>query len=72
VSENYDQDQSDRNGVGDFVLYFCAANGTEIVESERFIRLCWMCLLIAALWHFLQNILAPILMSLSAAKNPHR
>jgi E3 ubiquitin-protein ligase RNF139 len=74
MSENYDQDQS--IGTVSAILFYILALQTGLTSlspEKRFIRLCRnLCLLITALLHFLHNIVAPILMSLSAARNPHR
>lgn len=74
LSEDYDEDKS--IGTVSAILFYILALQTGLTSlspDKRFIRLCRnLCLLITALLHFLHNIVAPILMSLSAARNPSR
>lgn len=74
LSEDYDEDKS--IGTVSAILFYILAlqtGLTSLTPDKRFIRLCRnFCLLITALLHFLHNIVAPILMSLSAARNPSR
>lgn len=74
LSEDYDEDKS--IGTVSAILFYILALQTGLTSlspEKRFIRLCRnICLLITALLHFLHNIVAPILMSLSAARNPSR
>lgn len=74
LSEDYDEDKS--IGTVSAILFYILALQTGLTSlppEKRFIRLCRnFCLLITALLHFLHNIVAPILMSLSAARNPSR
>ncbi|XP_062536080.1 protein TRC8 homolog isoform X1 [Armigeres subalbatus] len=74
MSEDYDEDKS--IGTVSAILFYILALQTGLTSlspDKRFIRLCRnLCLLITALLHFLHNIVAPILMSLSAARNPSR
>ncbi|XP_058456926.1 protein TRC8 homolog isoform X2 [Malaya genurostris] len=74
LSEDYDEDKS--IGTVSAILFYILAlqtGLTSLTPDKRFIRLCRnLCLLITALLHFLHNIVAPILMSLSAARNPSR
>lgn len=74
LSEDYDEDKS--IGTVSAILFYILALQTGLTSlspDKRFIRLCRnFCLLITALLHFLHNIVAPILMSLSAARNPSR
>ncbi|XP_035795107.1 protein TRC8 homolog isoform X2 [Anopheles albimanus] len=74
LSEDYDEDKS--IGTVSAILFYILALQTGLTSlspDKRFIRLCRnMCLLVTALLHFLHNIVAPILMSLSAARNPSR
>ncbi|XP_076064379.1 protein TRC8 homolog isoform X2 [Oratosquilla oratoria] len=56
------------------ILFFILAeqSGLTILDSEkRFIRLCRnFCLLFTAVLHFIHNMVNPVLMSLSASRNP--
>uniref|UniRef100_A0A2M4CZ81 Putative e3 ubiquitin ligase n=1 Tax=Anopheles darlingi TaxID=43151 RepID=A0A2M4CZ81_ANODA len=74
LSEDYDEDKS--IGTVSAILFYILALQTGLTSlspDKRFVRLCRnMCLLVTALLHFLHNIVAPILMSLSAARNPSR
>uniref|UniRef100_A0A182W117 RING-type domain-containing protein n=1 Tax=Anopheles minimus TaxID=112268 RepID=A0A182W117_9DIPT len=74
LSEDYDEDKS--IGTVSAILFYILALQTGLTSlspDKRIIRLCRnMCLLVTALLHFLHNIVAPILMSLSAARNPSR
>ena len=74
LSEEYDEDKS--IGTVSAILFYILALQTGLTSlspEKRFVRLCRnLCLLITALLHFLHNIVAPILMSLSAARNPSR
>ncbi|XP_055523403.1 protein TRC8 homolog isoform X2 [Wyeomyia smithii] len=74
LSEDYDEDKS--IGTVSAILFYILALQTGLTSlspDKRFVRLCRnLCLLITALLHFLHNIVAPILMSLSAARNPSR
>ncbi|XP_055616270.1 protein TRC8 homolog isoform X2 [Toxorhynchites rutilus septentrionalis] len=74
MSEDYDEDKS--IGTVSAILFYILAlqtGLTSLTPDKRFVRLCRnLCLLITALLHFLHNIVAPILMSLSAARNPSR
>lgn len=74
LSEDYDEDKS--IGTVSAILFYILAlqtGLTSLTPDKRFVRLCRnLCLLITALLHFLHNIVAPILMSLSAARNPSR
>lgn len=72
LSEEYDEDKS--IGTVSAILFYILAlqtGLTSLTPDKRFIRLCRnLCLLVTALLHFLHNIVSPILMSLSAARNP--
>lgn len=72
LSEDYDEDKS--IGTVSAILFYILAlqtGLTTLTPDKRFVRLCRnFCLLVSALLHFLHNIVAPILMSLSAARNP--
>lgn len=72
LSEDYDEDKS--IGTVSAILFYILALQTGLTTlspDKRFVRLCRnLCLLVSALLHFLHNIVAPILMSLSAARNP--
>ena len=74
LSEDYDDDKS--IGTVSAILFYILAlqtGLTSLTPDKRFIRLCRnLCLLVTALLHFIHNIVAPILMSLSAARNPSR
>lgn len=74
LSEDYDEDKS--IGTVSAILFYILALQTGLTSlspEKRFIRLCRnLCLLVTALLHFLHNIVSPILMSLSAARNPSR
>uniref|UniRef100_A0A1L8DSR7 Putative e3 ubiquitin ligase n=2 Tax=Nyssomyia neivai TaxID=330878 RepID=A0A1L8DSR7_9DIPT len=74
MSEDYDEDKS--IGTVSAILFYILALQTGLTSlspDKRFIRLCRnLCLLVTALLHFLHNIVAPLLMSLSAARNPSR
>lgn len=74
LSHDYDEDKS--IGTVSAILFYILALQTGLTSlppEKRFIRLCRnFCLLITALLHFLHNIVASILMSLSAARNPSR
>lgn len=74
LSEDYDEDKS--IGTVSAILFYILALQTGLTSlspEKRFIRLCRnFCLLVTALLHFLHNIVAPILMSLSAARNPSK
>lgn len=74
LSEDNDEDKS--IGTVSAILFYILALQTGLTSlspDKRFLRLCRnFCLLVTALLHFLHNIVAPILMSLSAARNPSR
>uniref|UniRef100_A0A336M4R1 CSON008907 protein n=1 Tax=Culicoides sonorensis TaxID=179676 RepID=A0A336M4R1_CULSO len=63
-------------GTVSAILFYILALQTGLTSLEpekRFVRLCRnFCLLITAMFHFLHNLVAPTLMSLSAARNPSR
>lgn len=71
-----DNDEEKSLGTVSAVLFYILALQTGLTSlspDKRFIRLCRnLCLLVTALLHFLHNIVSPILMSLSAARNPSR
>lgn len=70
----YDNEEEKSLGTVSAVLFYILALQTGLTSlspDKRFVRLCRnLCLLITALFHFLHNIVSPILMSLSAARNP--
>lgn len=72
----YDNDEEKSLGTVSAVLFYILAlqtGLTSLAPDRRFVRLCRnLCLLVTALLHFLHNIVSPILMSLSAARNPSR
>ncbi|ALC46180.1 Trc8 [Drosophila busckii] len=72
----YDNDEEKSLGTVSAVLFYILAlqtGLTSLAPDKRFVRLCRnLCLLVTALMHFLHNIVSPILMSLSAARNPSR
>lgn len=72
----YDTDEEKSLGTVSAVLFYILALQTGLTSlspDKRFVRLCRnLCLLMTALLHFLHNIVSPILMSLSAARNPSR
>ncbi|XP_011177628.2 protein TRC8 homolog isoform X1 [Zeugodacus cucurbitae] len=72
----FDNDEEKSLGTVSAVLFYILALQTGLTSlspDKRFVRLCRnLCLLITALLHFLHNIVSPILMSLSAARNPSR
>ncbi|SPP82870.1 blast:Protein TRC8 homolog [Drosophila guanche] len=72
----YDNDEEKSLGTVSAVLFYILALQTGLTSlspEKRFVRLCRnLCLLMTALLHFLHNIVSPILMSLSAARNPSR
>ncbi|XP_023178037.1 protein TRC8 homolog isoform X2 [Drosophila hydei] len=72
----YDNDEEKSLGTVSAVLFYILAlqtGLTSLAPDKRFVRLCRnLCLLVTALLHFLHNIVSPILMSLSAARNPSR
>ncbi|KAH8271271.1 hypothetical protein KR018_005487 [Drosophila ironensis] len=72
----YDTDEEKSLGTVSAVLFYILAlqtGLTSLAPEKRFIRLNRnLCLLLTALLHFLHNIVSPILMSLSAARNPSR
>ncbi|XP_030369826.1 protein TRC8 homolog isoform X2 [Scaptodrosophila lebanonensis] len=72
----YDNDEEKSLGTVSAVLFYILALQTGLTSlspDKRFVRLCRnLCLLVTALLHFLHNIVSPILMSLSAARNPSR
>ncbi|CAD6993734.1 protein TRC8 homolog isoform X2 [Ceratitis capitata] len=72
----FDNDEEKSLGTVSAVLFYILAlqtGLTSLAPDKRFVRLCRnLCLLITALLHFLHNIVSPILMSLSAARNPSR
>ncbi|KAH8258216.1 hypothetical protein KR038_007860 [Drosophila bunnanda] len=72
----YDNDEEKSLGTVSAVLFYILAlqtGLTSLAPDKRFVRLCRnLCLLMTALLHFLHNIVSPILMSLSAARNPSR
>lgn len=74
LSDDYDEDKS--IGTVSAILFYILALQTGLTSlspDKRFIRLCRnLCLLVTAILHFLHNTVAPILMSLSAARNPSR
>lgn len=74
LSEDYDQDKS--IGTVSAILFYILALQTGLTTlspEKRFVRLCRnFCLLMTALFHFLHNMVSPVLMSLSAARNPSR
>lgn len=69
-------DEEKSLGTVSAVLFYILAlqtGLTSLAPDKRFVRLCRnLCLLITALLHFLHTIVSPILMSLSAARNPSR
>lgn len=71
-----DSDEEKSLGTVSAVLFYILALQTGLTSlspDKRFIRLCRnLCLLVTALLHFLHNIVSPILMSLSAARNPSK
>ncbi|XP_037945800.1 protein TRC8 homolog isoform X2 [Teleopsis dalmanni] len=72
----FDADEEKSLGTVSAVLFYILALQTGLTSlppEKRFVRLCRnLCLLVTALLHFLHNIVSPILMSLSAARNPSR
>lgn len=74
LSDDYDDDRS--IGTVSAILFYILALQTGLTSlspDKRLIRLCRnFCLLVTALLHFLHNMVAPILMSLSAARNPSK
>ena len=72
----YDNDEEKSLGTVSAILFYILALQTGLTSlspDKRFVRLCRnLCLLVTALLHFLHNIVSPILMSLSAARNPSR
>ncbi|XP_053946102.1 protein TRC8 homolog isoform X1 [Anastrepha ludens] len=72
----FDNDEEKSLGTVSAVLFYILAlqtGLTSLAPDKRFVRLCRnLCLLITALLHFLHNIVSPILLSLSAARNPSR
>ncbi|XP_037807894.1 protein TRC8 homolog isoform X2 [Lucilia sericata] len=72
----FDNDEEKSLGTVSAVLFYILALQTGLTSlspDKRFVRLCRnLCLLTTALLHFLHNIVSPILMSLSAARNPSR
>lgn len=71
----YDDEEKSLGTVSAVLFYILALQTglTSLSPDKRFIRLCRnLCLLMTALLHFLHNIVSPILMSLSAARNPSR
>lgn len=72
----YEYDEEKSLGTVSAVLFYILALQTGLTSlspDKRFVRLCRnLCLLVTALFHFLHNIVSPILMSLSAARNPSR
>lgn len=74
LSDEYDEDRS--IGTVSAILFYILALQTGLTTlnpEKRFIRLCRnFCLLLTAILHFLHNIVTPVLMSLSAARNPSR
>jgi len=73
---SYDNDEEKSLGTVSAVLFYILAlqtGLTSLTPDKRFVRLCRnLCLLVTALLHFLHNIVSPILMSLSAARNPSK
>lgn len=74
ITEDYDEEKS--MGTVSAILFYILALQTGLTSlspDKRFIRLCRnFCLLVTALLHFLHNIVTPILMSLSASRNPSK
>lgn len=72
----YDNSEEKSLGTVSAVLFYILALQTGLTSlspDKRFVRLCRnLCLLVTALFHFLHNIVSPILLSLSAARNPSR
>uniref|UniRef100_A0A1B0BMI5 TRC8-like N-terminal domain-containing protein n=1 Tax=Glossina palpalis gambiensis TaxID=67801 RepID=A0A1B0BMI5_9MUSC len=72
----FENDEEKSLGTVSAVLFYILALQTGLTSlspDKRFVRLCRnLCLLFTALLHFLHNIVSPILMSLSAARNPSR
>lgn len=72
LSEDYEDDKS--IGTVSAILFYILALQTGLTSlspDKRFIRLCRnLGLLVTAVLHFVHNMVAPILMSLSAARNP--
>ncbi|XP_075148711.1 TRC8 ring finger protein isoform X2 [Haematobia irritans] len=72
----FDNEEEKSLGTVSAVLFYILAlqtGLTSLAPDKRFIRLCRnLSLLITALLHFIHNIVSPILMSLSAARNPSR
>lgn len=61
--------------VSAIVFYILALQTglTSLSPEKRFVRLCRnLCLLVTALLHYIHNNVSPLLMSLSAARNPSR
>ncbi len=71
-----DDDEDKSIGTVSAILFYILSLQTGLTSlqpDKRFIRLCRnFCLLVTALLHFLHNMVAPILMSLSASHNPSR
>lgn len=72
----FDNDEEKSLGTVSAVLFYILALQTGLTSlspDKRFVRLCRnLCLLTTALLQFLHNIVSPILMSLSAVRNPSR
>lgn len=72
----FDNEEEKSLGTVSAVLFYILAlqtGLTSLAPDKRFVRLCRnLSLLITALLHFIHNIVSPILMSLSAARNPSR
>lgn len=72
LSEDYEDDKS--IGTVSAILFYILALQTGLTSlspDKRFIRLCRnLGLLVTAVLHFVHNMVSPILMSLSAARNP--
>lgn len=71
-----EEDEDKSIGTVSAILFYILSLQTGLTTlqpDKRFVRLCRnMCLLVTALLHFLHNMVAPILMSLSASHNPSR
>uniref|UniRef100_T1PA16 TRC8 n=1 Tax=Musca domestica TaxID=7370 RepID=T1PA16_MUSDO len=72
----FDNEEEKSLGTVSAVLFYVLALQTGLTSldpDKRFVRLCRnLSLLITALLHFIHNIVSPMLMSLSAARNPSR
>lgn len=74
LSDDFEEDKS--IGTVSAILFYILALQTGLTTlspDKRFVRLCRnLGLLVTAVLHFLHNMVSPILMSLSAARNPSR